>query len=65
MREACHIEPGTILFSVVDDDRAIDDAKMYIRQSRTSKHVKLLKHDGFVIVVAKEAFDLEVVHATT
>jgi ribosomal protein L36 len=50
------VNPGDIPYKTPDDETAIDRAKHFCRSSSlTPNDVKIVKRDGFVMVVVKRA----------
>ena len=44
-------KPNAVLFASTDCSEAIYDAKKYIADNKIAGEVKLLRHDGLIIVV--------------
>lgn len=54
-----HFERGTTLFATQDYQNAINEAKKYVIKYGLAGKVKVIKHNGQMLIVTTEAITLE------
>lgn len=59
----CHIDRGVTLWATQDYQNAIIEAKKYVIKYGLDGKVKVIRHEGQLLIVTKEPIILEEVHA--